>query len=356
MARLAPVMAPLVTQAAPAAAVQYAQDVAMEEEAVQEAVLPPQEAAPMATAAAQVHHHPRAAADAAQQQEQEEVKEDAVMEDATLPMEALAEEPAAMAGDAAHMPSVRQVHVPAPAAAVAPALDAPAAAVAQEAPPARAPPRAVASPQSPSGGAMLPPAATPRRINSGAALSALALPHDSAERHSAGGVHEQAAAATMRVPPAVPSPSAAPPVSAAAASPRGAVQAQLPSRAAAEDMQLAVVPDPMLLALATAAGPSQQQPYDSGAVGQALATSMHVLQSLDQAQAAAARLYDEVRRQQVRTQMVINDALMLCSPAFGSVAANIKAALAEEMRKLDELPQAPEQENQQHGAGGGALT
>jgi hypothetical protein len=104
-----------------------------------------------------------------------------------------------------------------------------------------------------------------------------------------------------------------------------------------------------------------------------------MLSSPPQAQAVAARLYDEVRRQQVRTQMMINDALMLCSPAFGSVAANIKAAraydtplvcalllpvglthvcvaaVAGEMRKLDEMPQAmAEQENQQHG-GGGAL-
>ena len=56
------------------------------------------------------------------------------------------------------------------------------------------------------------------------------------------------------------------------------------------------------------------------------AANAHAPLTTTQAQAVAARLYDEVRRQQVRTQMVINDALMLCSPAFGSVAANIKAA------------------------------
>jgi hypothetical protein len=51
-----------------------------------------------------------------------------------------------------------------------------------------------------------------------------------------------------------------------------------------------------------------------------------LLPPITQAQFTAQRLFDEVCRQQVRTQMVINDALMLCSPAFSAVAANIKTA------------------------------
>ena len=51
-------------------------------------------------------------------------------------------------------------------------------------------------------------------------------------------------------------------------------------------------------------------------------------QDIKAAAREAQRLYDDVRRQQVRTQMVINNALMLCSPAFGRTAETIKSACA----------------------------
>ena len=298
-------------QVAPVAAPVQVHDTPMEDDVATEMAPPPprDEAPPPSAAVQRGDLHPCTAADAEQQQQQQQdiEEEDAVMEEAALPMGAHSDEPTYMLCDGAHQPDAAPAHAPAPASVVIPVPDAVATAmeqVAQVAPPSRVPVLAV--PRPPSGGAMPPPAASPRRVNSGATLPALPLTRDTAERLSAGGGQEHAAMSTMRASaPSAPAPVS--PAVAAAAAPRAPPQALPPSQAlqpaqAAEDILLAVTPNASQVAL-TATAPQQQ--YDSGAVGEALTTSMQVLQSLDQV--SFLRVCYRVRSQQMLT-------LMLSSP------------------------------------------